>query len=121
MLENCYHYTFSIVLGVSKPAYSNEELKEIIRNNNKGFDFDGKHYTNYEGTQLQRQLETKIREQKDIQIMAKASDNKELIAESQEKITQLTTKYKQLSQASGLPTKAKRLQVSGYKRTRLKK
>ena len=113
---NCYHYTFDVVLGVSEPQYNNEELQEIIDNNNKGFEFDGEHYTNYEGTQLQRQLETAIRKQKDIQIIAKNSGDKELVLDSQNKITQLSKKYKQLSEISGLPTKAQRLSVSGYKR-----
>lgn len=117
---NCYHYTFDIVLGVSKPEYSEEKLQEIIDNNNKGFELDGKHYTNYEGTQMQRKLETEIRKQKDIQIIAKASGNKELVQESQSKITQLTRKYKQLSDISGLPTKMERMRVSGYKRTSIK-
>ena len=118
---NCYHYTFDIVLGVSKPEYSVEELQKINEDNNKGFELDGVHYTNYEGTQLQRKLETEIRKQKDIQIIAKASGNKELIAHSQEKIRQLTSKYRQLSDVSGLPTKMERMRVSGYKRTSVAK
>lgn len=118
---NCYHYTFDIVLGVSKPEYTDDELKNIIENNNQGFELDGKHYTNYEGTQMQRRLETEIRKQKDIQIIAKSSGNKELIEETQRNITHLTRKYKQLSDVSGLPTKVQRLRVSGYKRINTKK
>lgn len=117
---NCYHYTFAIVLGVNKPEYSDEKLQKIIDDNNKGFELDGKHYTNYEGTQLQRQLETEIRKTKDTQIMAKASGNKQLIYESQQKITQLTNKYRDLSKASGLLTKMQRMRVPGYRRTRVK-
>ena len=100
---NCFHYIFSIVLGVSKPQYSNEELKKIIDDNEKGAELDGKHYTNYELTQIMRKLETKIREQKDLQIMARASDDKDLILQAQTKITQLTNKYKQVVKISGLP------------------
>ena len=118
---NCYHYTFDIVLGVSKPEYSEEELQKIIDDNNKGFELDGVHYTNYEGTQLQRKIELAVRKQKDIQIMAKASGNKELVAESQQKITQLTHKYKQLSDVSGLPTKMERMRVPKYRRISVKK
>lgn len=113
---NCYHYIFSIVLGVSEPEYSDKQLKEIIDSNNKGFEFEGKHFSNYEGTQLQRSIERAIREQKDTQILAKASGNSELVGESQLKITQLTHKYNELSKISGLPTKAQRLRVSGYRR-----
>lgn len=115
---NCYHYIFSIVLGISEPQYSSAQLKDIIDSNEKGFDLDGKHYTNYEGTQMQRQLETKIREQKDIQIAGREAGNDDVVRESQKKITELNKKYKQLSEVSGLPTKKNRLRVSGYKRTK---
>ena len=117
---NCYHYAFTIVLGVSKPEYDDKQLQKIIDDNNKGFEYEGKHYTNYEGTQLQRALERKIREQKDIQIFAKASGNDELVGEAQSKITALTHKYKELSDISGLPTKMQRLRVTGYKRKSVK-
>ena len=118
---NCYHYIFSIILGVSEPEYNDKQLQKIIDNNNKGFEFEGKHYTNYEGTQMQRRLETEIRKQKDTQILAKASGNTELVEEAQQKITQLTQKYKELSDISGLPTKLQRMKVVGYKRVAIKK
>lgn len=119
---NCYHYIFSIVLGVSKPQYSNEQLQEIIDNKNKTFEFDGKTYNMYEGTQLQRKIETAIREAKDTQILAKASGDDDLVLQSQTRITQLTTKYKQLCNISGLPNKlSTRASVSGYKRTKISK
>lgn len=119
---NCYHYIFSIVLGVSKPQYSDKQLKEIINNANKKTTFDGKEYTQYELTQLQRRIESAIRETKDTQILAKASDDKDLVLQSQTRITQLTTKYKQLCNISGLPNKlSTRASVSGYKRISKKK
>lgn len=113
---NCYHYVFYGVAGVSKPNYTDEELNNILKENEKGIELDGQKYTIYEMSQIQRRLETSIRKQKDIQIIAKASGNKELVQESQSKITQLTRKYKQLSDISGLPTKMQRMRVSGYKR-----
>ena len=118
---NCYHYVFSIVLGVNKPEYSEEQLQKIIDDNDKGAIIDGKHYTNYEITQLQRSFERKIRKQKDIQILAKASGNKELVKESQDKITQLTNKYKEISKISGLPTRMDRLKVAKYRRVSVAK
>lgn len=118
---NCYHTPFSIILGVNKPQYTDKQLKQIIDDNHKGFEYEGKHYTNYEGTQLQRMLERKIREQKDIQILAKTSGNEQLIAQSQQNITILTRKYYKLSQQSGLQTKLERAKVSGYKRVAIKK
>lgn len=117
---NCYHRIFSIILGVSKPQYSDEQLQKIIDENNKHIEIDGKEYTKYECTQLQRTLERKIREQKDVQILAKASGNDNLVLESQMNITQLTNKYREVSEKAGLPTKNQRLSVSGYKRVAIK-
>lgn len=114
---NCYHRPFRILLGISKPLYSDEQLAEIEKTNEDGFELDGKHYTGYEGSQLQRLLEREIRKQKDIQIMAKASGDKDLTLQAQTKITQLTTKYNQLSKVSGLPNQLKtRARVSDYRR-----
>ncbi len=119
---NCYHYIFSIVLGVSKPQYSDKQLKEIIDNANKKTIFDGKEYTQYELTQLQRKIESAIREAKDTQILARASEDNELVLQSQTKITQLTTKYKQLCSVSGLPNKLyTRASVPNYRRISKKK
>ena len=119
---NCYHRPFRIVLGISKPLYTKEQLEEIKEKNNDGFDFDGKHFSMYQGTQLQRLIERRIREQKDVQILAKSSGDKELTLQAQTKITQLTTKYKQLCNASGLHNQLKtRASVVGYKRINVAK
>ena len=119
---NCFHYLFNIVAGVSKPQYTDKQLQEINERNEKGFEFDGKHYSMYEGTQLQRRIETAIREAKDTQILARASEDNELVLQSQTRITQLTTKYKQLCSVSGLPNKlSTRASVSGYRRTSVAK
>ena len=114
---NCRHYIFSIVLGVNKPQYTDKQLEEDKKKNKQGFDFEDKHYSNYEGEQLQRLIERRIREQKDVQILAKSSGDKELTLQAQTKITQLTTKYKQLCNVSGLPNQLKtRASVVGYRR-----
>ena len=70
----------------------------------------------YQGEQLQRNLEREIRKQKDIHILAKSSGDIDLMSKAQLKITQLTRKYHQLSEVSGLSTKMKRMSVSGYRR-----
>ena len=119
---NCYHSIRSIILGISKPQYTDKQLQEINERNEKGFEFDGKHYTMYEGTQLQRRIETAIRETKDTQILARASEDNELVLQSQTRITQLTTKYKQLCNISGLPNKlSTRASVPNYRRVSKKK
>lgn len=116
---NCYHKIFPIVLGVSKPEYTDKQLNDIRESNLSGFDFEGKHYTNYEGTQLQRRIETAIRRQKDTQILARASGDIELVEQSQNKIRLLTNKYNDLCKASGLLPKKVRMQVSGYRKVKV--
>lgn len=118
---SCYHYIFSIVLGVSRPQFTDKQLEEDKKKNNDGFEFEGKHYTFYEGEQLLNRIALEIRKNKDMQIMAKSSGDDDLILSSQTKITQLTTKYRQVVKVSGLPNKlATKGWVPGYKRTSVK-
>ena len=117
---NCRHFVFSIVLGVSSPLYTKKQLEQDRKNNEKGFEYEGKHYTLYEGEQLQRKIELAVRQQKDLQIIAKASGDKETIKKAQQNITNLTREYKKFSETAGLDVKMDRLRVVGYKRTSTK-
>jgi len=116
---NCYHYIFDIVLGVSEPEYTQEQLDKINADNERGFTWNGKHYTLYEGTQLQRRIETEVRKQKDLQIISRAMGDDETVDNCQRRITQLNFKYKQLSNISGLKPKKDRMTVSGYRRVKV--
>lgn len=111
---NCYHYIFPIILGISKPLHDDKELQEIIDNNNKGVEIDGKHYTNYEVTQLQRQLETEIRKAKEQNIIAQASNDEELILSSQQRITSLMNKYKQINKQANMDIDIDRIYVPDF-------
>lgn len=110
---NCYHVAMAIVVGVDKPRYTQEELDKINKDNEKGFEFEGKHYTLYEGTQLQRQLELSIRKNCEIEVMAKASgeSGKQLLEDTRATINQLFNKYHELSKVSGLPVKLERTRL----------
>ena len=116
---NCYHKIFSIVLGVSKPEYTDEQLKKIQQGNEKGFMYEGKHYTMYEGTQLQRKIELQVRKEKDTQILARSAGDEDLAIQSETKIRQLTRKYNELCNISGLKPKKQRMAVSGYQRIKV--
>ena len=116
----CLHFKFPIILGVSEPAYSDKQLKALKEADEKKFIFEGKEYTPYEATQVQRRLETKIRKEKDKAIFAKSAGDDELRREAQERINLLTHKYKQFSDASGLPTKMERASVSGFRKVKTK-
>ena len=119
---NCYHDVFEIVLGVSTPRYSKKELETIIKKNEKGFTYENKHYTMYEATQKQRQLETEIRRARETQIMQKASLNQLTnqddflklnsdLDKTKERINNLLSKYHSFSKESGLPTQLERTRL----------
>lgn len=118
---NCYHYTFAIILGISKPSYTQEELNKDKEKNHNGFEYNGKHYSLYEGEQLLRSIELEIRKAKDEQIMGKEAGIIESVDKAQQKITALTKKYKEVLKASKLPSKLDRARVSQYRRISIEK
>lgn len=108
----CLHFYYPILLGVSLPAYSKEQLEELKANDNKIIEFEGKEYTGSEAEQIQRKLETAIRHNRDLLISAKASGSKELENEAKEHISLLTRKYKRFSEAAGLPAQMERTRLA---------
>lgn len=119
---NCYHHARMIVIGVSRPWYTQEYLDEIIRKNEEGIVLDGKHYTGYEATQLQRSIETEIRIAKDAHNSFKEVGDREGMIEEQIKITQLKHKYQEIVKQGKVSDQLKqRATVSGYRPIRTKK
>ena len=112
---NCYHTVFSIIVGVSKPLYSNEELQQIIDENHNKVEINGKEYTKYETTQLQRSIENEIRYEKDAQIMYRESGDREEAEIHQAKINELTKKYKKISKQAKIREQLNRATISGYR------
>ena len=117
---NCRHFVFSIVLGVNEPSFTKKQLKDMKDDSLEKVEYEGKEYTKYEATQVQRKFETAIRQQKDRQIIARASGDMEEVGKAQGKISQLTSEYNNFSKVAGLDTYKNRLSVSGYRRIKAK-
>lgn len=111
---NCGHAAFPIILGVSSPQYTPEELDKFRADNEKGVTVDGKHYTGYEATQMQRKLERSMRAQKRRILVAEASGDKDTLAIAQTRLQRLRQEYTRFSKASGLRTQQERLEVAGF-------
>lgn len=111
----CLHFKFPIILGASQPAYTKEQLMEFKAADEEKFVYEGKAYTRYEASQLQRKIETAVRHLKDLANMAKAADNDVLRRSTQAKINRLLNKYYEISKISGLSTKMERMNVSGFR------
>lgn len=111
----CLHFKFSVLLGVSEPAYTKEQLEALKAEDKKTFEFEGKQYTKYEASQMMSTIESKVKKLKDRANIAASAGDEDLRQEVQYKINIFTNKYAQLSKASGLPTKMEKLQVAGFK------
>ena len=59
---NCRHRRYPWVEGVSERTYTDDQLAHI--DDGLGCEYDGKKYTAYEATQMQRRIERTIRKQK---------------------------------------------------------
>lgn len=111
---NCGHAAFPIILGVSEPQYTPKELEQFKEENKKGVTYNGKHYSTYEATQKQRQIERAIRKQKRRVMVAKGSNDKDAQLISEVKLRRLNEEYKRYSNAVGLPLQRERAFVGGF-------
>lgn len=111
---NCSHFSSYIILGVSPRRYTNEQLIQWRKANHEGCEIDGQHYTIYQASQLMRKLETKVRQQKDIANLAKASGDGVLRREAQANMRDLRAKYAEVVRKSGLRPRADKMVVESY-------
>lgn len=111
---NCKHYTFPIILGISKPTYTDKELRQYRENSEKPININGKEMTKYQATQVQRNMETAIRKQKDKYIFADTMGDTEMAEKIKNNINQLQSQYNSISQQAGLSPKMDRTYVPGY-------
>ena len=106
---NCRHRRFSWVEGVSERTYTDEQLAHI--DDGLGCEYDGKKYTAYEATQMQRSIERQIRKQKRLRDAYKAAGLKDDETAANIKLRRLNAKYREFSKAAGLPEQKERLKV----------
>lgn len=113
---NCGHAVFPIILGVSQPQYTPEELEAMRQANARGVTVEGRHYSLYEATQMQRKMERGIRKQKKRILVDKATGDEEKLRIDQTKLRMQNANYKKFSDAAGLRTQRERVQVAGFGR-----
>lgn len=115
---NCRHIARSIIIGVTEPLYTEKQLQEFIDDNHDGYTLpNGKKITLYECTQMQRQMETKIRYAKDAEIVFQQSGDTEQAKIARQKVIRLTAEYKRFSKDCGLPIHKDRMSVPNYRPT----
>ncbi len=106
---NCRHRRFPWVEGVSERTYTEDQLKHI--DDGLGCSYDGKSYTAYEATQMQRRVEREIRKLKREKAAYKAAGLHEDETAVNIRLRRLNAKYKAFSAEAGLPEQPERMRV----------
>lgn len=110
---NCMHIAFPIIYGVTKPSYTDEELRTMKDNANKKYTWKGKELNGYECTQKQREYETEIRKAQDREKALRAAGDKEGADREHKRAVDLRKEYKAFSEHVGLKEKLNRTGRSG--------
>lgn len=114
---NCRHFTYSIIIGVNKPNFTQEQLDASIKRNEKGFtDSKGNHRTLYECSQEQRRMEREIRQAKRTILTGQEAGDEEMVKAGRVLLSKRQREYKAFSQACGLSTRPLNMRVHGFKR-----
>lgn len=108
---NCRHHKYPFIPGVSERTYTDEQLEHI--DDGLGCTFDGKNYTAYEATQMQRRIERQIRAQKKLRNAYKEAGLSEDATAANIKLRRLNAEYSRFSKAAGLPEQRERTKVDG--------
>ena len=106
---NCRHRRNVWVEGVSERTYTDEQLEHI--DDGLGCTFEGKTYTAYEATQMQRRVERTIRKLKREKAAYRTAGLTGDEMALNTRLRRLSTKYKAFSEAAGLPEQPERMRV----------
>lgn len=110
---NCRHSAFPIIMGVSTPMYTEEELKNI---DPPPFTYKGKTYTAYQAQQQMRKMERAMRKQKDRCIASDAAGDKDSFTAASIKLRRQKDIYEDFAKKADLYTEYERTFVAGYDR-----
>ena len=106
---NCRHKRSVWVEGVSERSYADKQLEHI--DDGLGCTFEGKTYTAYEATQMQRRVERTIRKLKREKAAYKAAGLTEDEQAVNIRLRRVNAKYTAFSKAAGLPEQRERMKV----------
>lgn len=106
---NCRHIAYPILLGISPPAHSAQELEEYRSGSTEQIEIDGAAHSRYEWTQVQRAIETAVRYKQDEITLAKAAGDDVLVRDARRKIRELDSYYSKISEAAGTPKRRERM------------
>lgn len=109
---NCRHYETDIILGVSEPRYSEEELKRFEEQDKRIYKVGNLEGDGYYFSQRMRSCETEIRRCKDeINALKAFGNSDQQIKEIHKRIKTIRAKYNEIAEATGISQEPKRMIV----------
>ena len=110
---NCRHNVWPILLGVSKPALSEDDVDELARLSTEKVSFDTsagrREMTRYEFTQYQRAMERRIR---DARLKAYVAEKSTVgKAEADRRVRDMLRVYRTVSKQAGIDTRLERTKL----------
>ena len=110
---NCRHSAYPIIMGVTKPSYTEEQLQAL---NPPPFTYEGKQYTAYKAQQQMRKMERAMRKQKDRCIVADAAGDVENYTVASIRLRRMKNIYEDFARHANCYTEYERNFVTGYGR-----
>lgn len=109
---NCQHYETDIILGVSEPRYSPEELERLKAENEKQYEINGISKDGYGWSQVLRNLESNTRNAKDqINALQAFGNSEPQIADLNKKIKSYRQKYNEICDVTGIKPDYRRMSI----------
>ena len=103
---NCRHVHFPIIIGISQPVNTEEQLEEMAQNSRK----------QYDNTQKMRVLETRLRQLKNQRLALSASGDDLEARRVQRQINLKQKEYREFCQKHDLTPQPERARVPDYRR-----
>lgn len=111
---NCGHSISPIILGISKPVYTDKELKQAKEMSEKEIEYTDargvkRKTTGYGATQVQRYKELQVRKLKDQQRALENVGDTVGVKEMKKKVTKAKKEYYRVCEEMGVPPRSNRL------------
>lgn len=107
----CLHFKTDVILGVSSPRYTEEELEQIRRETKELIEYDGRKKTLYEWKQTQRKIERSVRTEQQKANMFRTAGNNIKAKECEARVKAYRNKYDDMCRKVGLTPHPERMRV----------
>lgn len=107
---NCRHSYLAFVPGYSVRTYTDDQLRELEANEQQTKVYNGKAYTPYQASQAQRQMETKMRAQREkVQLLKEGGADPDDVMLAKAKYQGMLDQYSVFSKKMGIPQQRERI------------